>query len=111
MRHSVTVALERHRDYQGSFETEPYECAWAGEATFFIRVQEAEGDGAKLRAAVQISADGVNWVDEGTKFDAIHGVGTHFVRVKRFGGWLRLRGTVEGEQARFNVMVHLVLKE
>ncbi|MCG8586724.1 MAG: hypothetical protein MI757_18635 [Pirellulales bacterium] len=110
MRHCVTTPLERHRDLDGPFETEPFECGWADEALFFVRVQELIGDNVALSAAVQISADGVNWIDEGTAFPTISTQGDFFVRVKHFGGWLRLSGKVEGVEARVNVMIHLVLK-
>ncbi|MCO6042308.1 hypothetical protein NG895_00170 [Aeoliella sp. ICT_H6.2] len=110
MRHSITAALERHRDYTQSFATEPYECAWATEAIFFIRVQELEGENPALQARVQVSPDGIHWADEGTEFQRIDQLGVSFVRVTHFGGWLRLEGSVEGEQARFNVNINLVLK-
>ncbi len=110
MRHCITVPLERHKDLAGGFETEPYECGWASEAMFFIRVQELVGEGVAMSAAVQVSADGIHWVDEGTVFPPVASVGDSFVRVKHFGGWLRLAGQVEGVEARMNVMIHLVLK-
>jgi hypothetical protein len=110
MRQCVTAPLERHKDLTGPFATEPYECGWASEAMFFIRVQEIEGEQARLSADVQVSADGVNWVDEGTSFEPITATGDRFVRVSHFGGWLRLRGDVQPGDARMNVMIHLVLK-
>ena len=108
---AVCIPLARHLDLTGSFATEPFECAWATEAIFFIRVQEMDDADAALDAAVQISADGIHWVDEGTAFDTITDEGVYFARVSHFGGWLRLRGAVAGDAARFNVMIHLVLKE
>lgn len=111
MRQSHTQPLARHRDLTGPFATEPYECAWASEAIFFLRVQAKDGADATMGAAVQISADGIHWIDEGTAFDTITDEGDYFVRVNHFGGWLRLNGTVTGDDARFNVMIHLVLKE
>jgi len=110
MRHCITVPLERHKDLSNSFATEPYECGWASEAMFFIRVQELAGEGAALTAAVQVSADGIHWVDEGTVFPPLTAPGDAFVRVQHFGGWLRLAGRVEGVETRMNVMMHLVLK-
>ena len=44
------------------------EAAWAREAIFFIRVHETHGQNAGLRAYVQLSADGIEWIDEGTEF-------------------------------------------
>ena len=55
--------------------------------------------------------DGVNWVDEGTAFEPMGEAGLYFVRVRHFGGWLRLAGPVEGEGAAFKLTVRLVLKE
>ena len=110
MRHCITVPLERHKDLTGCFETEPYECGWAAEAIFFLRVQELAGENATLTAAVQVSADGIHWVDEGTVFSPVAAVGDSFARVTHFGGWLRLAGRLEGVEARMNVMIHLVLK-
>jgi hypothetical protein len=114
MRRSHTQPLERHRELPaGPFATEPYECAWAGEAMFFVRVQESRGgEGATLRARVQVSADGIHWIDEGTAFAPISATGDWFVRVNHIGGWLRLTGAIEGPaDASFNVVIHLVLKE
>lgn len=110
MRQSHTVALELGTTWEGSFATEPYETAWATEAIFFVRLI-----GGALppdtRARVQIAPEGIHWVDEGTDMilparpDAMT-----FVRVNRFGGWLRLVGELpDGVSQR--VIVHLVLKE
>ena len=110
MRHCITVPLERHKDLSNCFATEPYECGWASEAIFFVRVQELAGEGATLTAAVQVSADGIHWADEGTALSPMTAAGDSFVRVKHFGGWLRLAGRVDGVEARMNVMIHLVLK-
>ena len=113
MRHFTTAVLERHTEYKGPFATEPYETAWASEAIFFIRVEEIAGCNALLRARVQISVDGVNWIDEGTTFETITTTGDYFVRVSHFGGWLRLAGEVQGTEygASCRTMISLVLKE
>lgn len=110
MRHCITVPLERHTDLSGSFQTEPYECGWAAEALFFVRIQQQRGQDARMSARVQVSADGIHWMDEGTGFRPLSGEGDYFVRVSHFGGWLRLAGQVEGPEAEMNVMIHLVLK-
>ena len=111
MRQFATAVLERHAEFTGEFQTEPYETAWAGEALFFVRVEEAGGPDVTLRADVQISADGIHWMNEGTHFPAMGRTGNCFVRVKHFGGWLRLAGRVAGERARVKLTIHLVLKE
>ncbi|HBO45855.1 MAG TPA: hypothetical protein DD670_18410 [Planctomycetaceae bacterium] len=111
MRHFTTAVLERHASLAGDFATEPYETPWASEALFFIRAEETAGENPLLRARVQISADGIHWVDEGTAFPPITTTGDYFVRISHFGGWLRLAGTIQGEEGRFDVTIHLVLKE
>ena len=116
MKHFTTAVLERHTEYGGPFATEPYETAWASEAIFFIRAEELLGEGVMLRARVQISADGIHWIDEGTAFEPITTSGDYFVRVSHFGGWLRLAGEVQctnsiESSAKCRTMVSLVLKE
>jgi hypothetical protein len=90
MRNAYTAVIARGELWQGSVQTEPYEAAWAGEAVFFVRVLEATGSGEAI-AKVQISPDGMHWVDEGGKL-SIHAEAGHlsFERVANFGGWLRL---------------------
>ena len=111
MLHFANVVLERHTSLTGPFATEPYETGWAREAIFFVRAEEIIGEQPILRAKVQISADGIHWMDEGTDFEPITATGDYFVRVQHFGGWLRLCGDVQGEEGEFQVMVHLTLKE
>jgi len=109
LRPSHTQPIERHRVFSGDFATEPYECAWATEALFFIRIESLKGNKPELQVSVQISPDGINWVDEGTSFDVMRETGQAFVRVREFGGWLRLAGTTS-KDAEIEVMIHLVLK-
>jgi hypothetical protein len=111
VRYSITQPLARHKEISGPFVTEPFECAWASEAIFFIRVQETSNEEAKLTARPQISADGIHWVDEGSSFSSMQGVGVWFLRLQHFGGWLRLCCDTDGSDAQFTCMVHLVLKE
>ena len=44
LRESYTAIVERSEALRGSFATEPYECGWAGEAIFFVRILERVGD-------------------------------------------------------------------
>lgn len=94
MRNAYTAVIARGDLWQGSVQTEPYEAAWAGEAVFFVRVLEVaagQGSGSQAIARVQISPDGMHWVDEGATL-AISAQQDHlsFARVANFGGWLRL---------------------
>ncbi len=111
MRNFYTVVLERMKEYREGFDTEPYEAGWASEAMFFIRIHEMSGSGVRLQSAVQVSVDGIEWIDEGSSFAPITAVGSTFLRVKHFGGWLRLRNQLSGRGARIKTTVHLVLKE
>jgi hypothetical protein len=90
MRNAYTAVIARGEPWQGSVQTEPYEAAWAGEALFFVRVLEATGSG-QATGRVQISPDGMNWIDEGSTLTIDAQAGhLSFVRVREFGGWLRL---------------------
>lgn len=112
MRQFQTAVVERKERYDDAFATHPFECAWASEAIFFLRIEHLEGEDARVQARVQISADGVRWIDEGTRFDPPSRPGDSFVRVRHFGGWLRLAGTVEGAAgAVATITVQLALKE
>ena len=95
MRNAYTAVLARGDWWEGRLETEPYEAAWAGEALFFVhvmQVRDGSGAGAALALArVQISPDGLHWVDEGASLQiAAQAQALAFARVREFGGWLRL---------------------
>ena len=101
----------RTRRFTRDFETEPYECAWASEARWFIHVAELEGDGASLSARVQVSPDGLAWCDEGSAFEPMSAPGMYSLAVRDFGGWLRLDCGLDGADPRVRLMIYLVLKE
>jgi hypothetical protein len=103
-----TSVLERRETFTGDFACHPCEVAWAGEAIFFIRIEEISPD-TLVRLRAQISADGINWIDEGGALPSLGAPGNTFLRLEKFGGWLRLAGSVEG--ASIVLTVHLSLKE
>ncbi len=113
MRESHTAVVERNTAWRDVFTSEPYECAWAGEAIFFVRCLAVEGleeyDWAS--AHVQISPDGIHWCNEGEvlRLPTTPSEVT-FQRVTHFGGWLRLAGKLP-EGAALTVLVYLALKE
>lgn len=112
MRESHTAVIERNVTWEGTFATEPYEVAWAGEALFFVRVLDRTHPPDRLAAYVQLSPDGIHWCNEGTVLP-IPMTGENelaFCRVDHFGGWLRLTGEVP-EGASVTVIAYLVLKE
>lgn len=110
MRQFMTSTVEQRKEFSGAFTTHPMETGWASEAIFFVTVKDITPHGV-LKTAVQISVDGVNWLDEGTTFPAISQQGHYFTRVSHFGGWLRLNGEVTGKDASCKLTIHLVLKE
>ena len=107
----MTSTLEQRKDFTFAFGTHPMEAAWAKEAIFFIDVERVTGEAALLKTKVQISADGIHWLDEGSGFPVIKEKGHYFIRASHFGGWLRLWGDIEGQNSCFNLTIHLVLKE
>ena len=90
--------------------SEPYEAGWAEEAIFFVRVDAVEGGNATLSGQVQVSPDGIRWIDEGTPLPAVDRAGVTFTRVRHFGNWLRLACRVSGGQAKLRGTIYLCLK-
>jgi kynurenine formamidase len=89
MKQFYTVVLDRMTTFSGKLDSEPYEAGWADEAIAFVRVHDLK-EGSKVSFHVQISPDGINWIDEGTPAKEVTAVGVDFLRVREFGGWLRL---------------------
>ena len=111
MRRSFTAVIARNENWTGEVATEPYECAWAGEAIFFIRALDARGTLRAAKARVQISPDGIHWVDEGTSVAMPAKVGQlTYCRVTHFGGYLRILAKIP-PRASIKVLVSLSLKE
>lgn len=110
MRNFYTSVVERREPFQGAFVIEPYEAGWASEAIFFVSLEEPGEDDLELDLHVQISVDGVRWLDEGTVLPRLSSDGEGFLRIRHFGGWLRLRGRAPDDHVVI-VTVQLVLKE
>jgi len=109
MRNFYTTVVELNQDFVDHVSTAPYEAAWAAEAIFFVTAAQAEFDSLALR--VQISPDGINWVDEGSTVEAAPDGTLAWARVLHFGGFLRLAGEFTGKNRRGVLTVHLALKE
>lgn len=105
---STLAIVARNELWEGSAATEPYEAGWAHEAVFFVRALHASGGAGTAR--VQISPDGIHWVDEGTAFalPAEAGAST-FAKVAHFAGFLRLAADLHRD-ATLTVIVSLHLK-
>ncbi len=111
LRRSATAVLERNTRWQGDVETEPWEVGWASEAIFFVRLLDRDAaaslGGTQFR--VQLSPDGIEWIDEGSTL--LHnGESMMSIRVRHFGGWLRLAASIPPDQC-LQVIVYLSLKE
>ena len=111
MRKSFTAVVSRNETYKEILETEPYECAWAGEARWFLRVLKSEGSSPRLVLRSQVSPDGLFWCDGEDAALTVAGEGLFTLPIRNFGSWLRLRGEVSGANASFKVIIYLVLKE
>jgi hypothetical protein len=111
LRESLTTLVERNQVWQGRFESEPCEAAWATEAIYFVRALAREGSTVGAVARVQLSPDGMHWCDEGSEMPLpSEAEGVSFVRIRHFGSWLRLVGELP-EGTQLTVIAYLVLKE
>lgn len=110
MRQFHTSVVERREPFRGPFVTEPFEAGWAREAIYFVAIDDPAEEDLALDLHVQISVDGVRWLDEGTVLERLSAEGEGFVRVAHFGGWLRLRGHAPDDHDTV-LTVQLALKE
>lgn len=105
LRESYSAVVARAETITDGYTTEPYEAGWASEAVVFA--QTVEGGFATV-LHVQISADGMNWLDEGSRLDIAADTPAAFARVRHFGNWLRLRAEVpESGDGRMTMTFHL----
>ena len=110
LRHSVTAVVARNEPWSGAVATEPYEAGWASEAVIFVRALSVKKVPSSVKLKVQISPDGMRWVDEGTRFampskaDAVT-----FAKVREFGNWLRVVADLP-KGASLKALVTLQLK-
>ena len=89
---SYTAVIARGEDWVDGSTTEPYEASWAREAIIAVRTLETGTLKPGARAHVQISLDGMRWVDEGTSLDIpVEVDGISLARLSHFGHYLRLR--------------------
>ncbi len=109
--HSTTAIVARNDVWTGTAASEPYECGWAREAIVWVRALGLTGDLRGIHARIQISPDGLRWLDEGTALAlpaAVDGVG--FARVREFGNWLRVAVDLP-KGASIKVLVTITVKE
>jgi hypothetical protein len=110
MRQALTAVVERDATFTADFVTEPYEAAWAGEARWFVHTLATSGENVAVRMVTQISPDGLTWcdLDEPAHIASTPGLVTWPVR--EFGQWLRLRGTLTGDNPSVTLRIYLVVK-
>lgn len=107
LRENQTAVVARNEWWGDGDASEPYEAGWATEAVVFLRALEREGEGGT--AIVEISPDGIRWVEEGTRFDVPAAGALSFARVAHFGQWLRVRMALPAG-GRIKVLATLNLK-
>jgi hypothetical protein len=105
---NITAVVARNERWTGDAASEPYEAGWAREAVFFIRALK-QPVGASPAAWIEMSADGMHWVREGTEFQMPSQVDAIAVaRLTRFGNWLRVATQFEqGAECTVLVTIHL----
>jgi len=109
MRQALTAVLERDTTFTGDFATEPYEAAWAGEARWFVNTLGISG-GTVVRLVTQISPDGLTWCDLDGQEYLVAGTGLITWPVNHFGQWLRVRGTLTGDDPSATLRIYLTAK-
>jgi hypothetical protein len=110
LRESQTAVVARNEAWSGKVATEPYEAGWAREAVIFVRALAAEDVPASCEARVQISPDGIRWVDEGSRFPLpVDTEAVTFVKVAHFGNWLRIAAELP-ERSSMKALVTFHLK-
>ena len=106
---STTAVIVRGEKWEGACASEPYEAGWARETMVFVRLLAREGETGAALFRVQISPDGMRWVDEGATIqmpDRPEQV--TFTKVAHFGNWLRVAIDLpEGVMAQPLVTLHL----
>lgn len=109
LRENITAILARNETWKGHAATEPFEAGWAIEAVVFVRALKPPV-GAQPTARIEISPDGMHWVDEGTRLalparqDEVC-----FARLRGFGNWLRVAADFP-DSAEACVLVTLHIK-
>ena len=107
---SYTAVIARGEDWVDGSTTEPYEASWAREAIIVVRTLEVGTLKAGAKAHVQVSLDGMRWIDEGSMLPIPRVDEIASVRLSNFGTYLRVM-TVLPEGSSFKALLTLSLKE
>lgn len=109
MKTFATTVVELRQRFEKAVETHPFECGWADEAIVFVESHDPSPD-VVVTLRVQLSPDGIRWIDEGTVLRVTDHV---MVRLTHFGGFLRLAGTIadtDGAATGATLTVRIALK-
>ena len=86
----------------GPAYTEPMEVGPFTQGIVFVKVLELS-EGASVDASLGISPTGyADWSEDWTVLDSLEGLdetGVYALRVSNFGNWIRLRFTLDGDDA------------
>lgn len=104
---SATSIIERRLPIAGKHTTHPYEAGWASEAVFFVQSEQTR---ATLRVQAQISPDGINWIDIDAPISVPPDRAIAALRLRVFGGWLRLAIDGATPDSPATILIHLALK-
>lgn len=106
MQNTNTSVLARRVRIADDYATLPYEAGWGTQAVFFL---QTEGDHPDLVLGVEVSPDGINWVQ---RSGATLGAPDSLIDlpVENFGNWLRLTVSGATEQQPARILIHLNVK-
>jgi Domain of unknown function (DUF6385) len=111
MLNTYTAVVERAQPVVGRHFTEPYEAGWAQEAVVFVKVRDGLGADGELRAWIQVSPDGIEWVDHGAALPTpLRGTSLGAIPVQNFGDWIRVGLACSDPEATVRVSVYVSLK-
>ncbi|TFV84395.1 hypothetical protein E4V99_04850 [Microbacterium sp. dk485] len=90
--------------------TEPFEAGWAGEARWYVHFLKGSPS-SEVALQVQISPDGLNWIDHESPEIHTPAVGLATITVRAFGLWLRLKTARTTGADEVLLRIYLELKE
>ena len=110
MKEFHTSVVELRQPIMTPFSSEPYECGWASEATFFVTLHEEQHPSTEILVRPKISPDGIHWTDAAVAPIAMTQSGLYALSLTNFGGWLKLDFTTTNTAQAALITVHLALK-